>query len=121
MSEYDDIIADDIESEFQEDSDITLQQILNALISYDKNLDLKTEIHRPKSLAGLNVVQQYLKQKGFVKSADTIGLFLDVYLKYMVSYKRQSRNEIVKAFQFSSEAIKTTLSISDKLTTNLKD
>ncbi|MGV9141362.1 MAG: hypothetical protein ACOC1X_00325 [Promethearchaeota archaeon] len=121
MSDYNDIIADDIESEFQEDSDITLQQILNALISYDKNLDLKTEIYRPKSLAALNVVQQYLKQKKFTKSAETIGTFIDVFLKYMVSYKRQSRSEIVKAFQFSNEALKATLSISDKLTSNLKE
>lgn len=121
MSEYEDIIGEDIESEFQEDSDITLQQILNALISYDKNLDLKTEIHRPKALSALNVVKQYLDQKGFKNSADTIDLFIDVYLRYMVSYKRQSRKEIVKAFQFSSEAIRTTLSISDKLTSNLKE
>lgn len=121
MSEYDDVIADDIESEFQEDADITLQQILNALITHDKSLDLKTEIHQPKQLASLKVVAKYLEAKGFKKSAGTIDLFIETFLKYMVSYERQSRSEIVKAFQFSSEAIRTTLSISDKLTTNLKE
>lgn len=117
-----DIIRDSIESDFSEEfDDITLQQILNALIKGDKNLDLKTEIHSPKSLAGLKVLALFLKNKKFEASSELIEGFIEHFLRYMFSYKRQSRKEIVNAFRSSMESLKTTISLGDKVLSNLKN
>lgn len=116
-----DIIADDIESDFNEDSDITLQQILNALIRSDKNLELKTEIHKPKHLAALKVLAVYLEDHNYPKSAELINIFLETFFKYMVSYQRKSRSEIIEGFKASMESLKTSFSFSEKFFQNLKE
>lgn len=79
------------------DSNITIQQILNNLLNSDKNLALKTEIYNPKKLALLLTHANYLEYLGLINSAKIIKDFIKAYLTYMVSNKRKSRTEVIKA------------------------
>jgi len=84
------------------DNKITLQQILNNLLDAKENLELKTHIFKPKALAGLKTIAIYLENIGLKHSSKCINNYIETYLKYMVSYKRKSRTEIIKAFTFSN-------------------
>lgn len=77
--------------------DMSLQEILSNLLDGEQNLDLKTHIFKPKQLASLIVLGEHLDSLGFKKSSGVIAGFVQVYLRYMVSYKRLSRQEIIKA------------------------
>lgn len=80
-----------------EDDDLTYEKILNALLDGDKNLDLKTHINKPKQLAGLNTIENVLNKAGCKISGGVIDAFTQKYLRYMVSFKRMSRTETIKA------------------------
>lgn len=83
--------------DFLSTNKISIQQILNNLLNSDKNLSLKTEIYNPKKLASLFTLAKYLKSKKYFKSYKLIIGFIDTYLTYMVSNKRKSRIEVIKA------------------------
>lgn len=97
--------------------DISLQKILNNLIEADKNLDLKTHIFKPKQLSSLIVIQEYFKSIGLNISSDLIKSFMKHFKRLMVSYKRLSRIEIIKAI--SSILEKERLSNTEKMTTKI--
>lgn len=97
--------------------DISLQQILNNLLDGKHNLDLKTEIFRPKDLASLKVFAEFLGKLNFSKSELIINNFIKTYLRYMISYERKSRTETIKAFTSLYEREK--LEITRRLTTNM--
>lgn len=105
--------------ELDEVDDISLNQILNNLLSADKNLELKTHIFKPKELASLSVLAKYLRDKEFPISAKVLDNFIEMYLKYMVSFKRLSRKEVIKALS-SMIPEEEELSNRKKLTSNLK-
>ena len=109
--------SDNIFDEFIESTDLSLQQILNNLLDGTHNLDLKSQIFKPKQLASLKVFGQFLGAFKFNKSQELIECFIKTYLRYMISYERQSRKEIIKAianlFEIESKEI------GKKLTTNL--
>jgi len=96
---------------------ISLQKILNNLIEGDENLDLKTHIFKPKQLASLIVIQEYLENIGLTNSSDLIKSFMKHFKRLMVSYKRLSRTEIIKAI--SSILEKERLSNAEKMTTKI--
>jgi len=104
-------MTDNILKDFLETNDITIQQILNNLINSDKNIALKTEIYNPKKLATLLTYAEYLKSRKFVKSYKVIFNFIETYLKYMVSNKRKSRMEVIKALTNLTERKETESSI----------
>lgn len=83
--------------DFVESDDISFQQILNNMLDGTKNLDLKSHIYKPKELASLMTLSKYLKTLGYKKSHRLIKDFIGYFLRYMVSYKRESRKEIIKA------------------------
>lgn len=98
-------------------SNISLQKILNNLLDAEKNLELKSHIFKPKQLASLLILSNYLKTIKLPKSSLLIKDFINIFLKYMVSFKRLSRIEIIKAISSINE--KESLSTKEKLTTNL--
>ena len=114
----------------EEVDDLSLQKILNSLLDAEKNLELKTHIYNPKDLAGLYIWSEYLdvelptqkndEGKTFSLSGDAIKSYITIYLKYMISKDRLSRGEIIKAVSsmFDKETIR--MSISEKMTSNLK-
>ena len=87
----------DILDSFKPTTDVSIEQILNNLLNSDKNLSLKTEIINPMKLASLYTLAVYLKSKKYLKTSKTIMEFIRMYLTYMVSNKRKSRNEVIKA------------------------
>lgn len=97
--------------------DMGVQEILNVLLEGDTNLDLKTHILKPKQLSSLIVFANYLKSIELKNSAKLINDFIETFKRLMVSYKRLSRVEIIKAV--SSIIEKERLSNTEKLTTKL--
>jgi len=97
--------------------DISLQKILNNLLDGSKDLDLKTHIHKPKQLSALITFAKYLESLGLSELSVLIIDFVKDFLRKMISYKRLSRLEIVKAI--SSFYEKESLSNSQKITTPL--
>ena len=83
--------------DLSESNEISIQKILINLLDGKKNLDLKTQIDKPKELASLVSLANYLKQHKYPISYNTIMKFITTYLRYMVSYNRMSRKEIIKA------------------------
>lgn len=95
------------------DIDETYEKILRALLQ-SNDIELKTEIQNPLALARLKALATYLNSVGYVKSKKTIEDFIEFYLKYMVSNKREGRKEIIQAI---SEGLKKEQSVTDKLMT----
>lgn len=83
--------------------DITAQEILSNLLDGSENLDLKTHINKPKQLAGLKVVGLFLGDFNLNGSGKLLLSFIDIYLRYMVSFKRLSRREITKVLSHTIE------------------
>ena len=100
--------------------DITLQKILNSLLDAKHNLELKTHIFNPKDLAGLSIEAKHYKSEELKECGDLVESYIEVYLKYMVSWNRESRKEIIRAVSsmFDKETVR--MSISDRMTSNLK-
>jgi len=101
--------------DFSKDNKITLQQILNNLLDGKENLELKSHIFKPKALAGLKSLSRYLKKLEYVNSSEIINKFIRTYLEYMVSYKRLSRTEIIKAFTLSNKIENTDIGFNSNL------
>lgn len=77
--------------------DMSVKEILNVLLEGDDNLDLKTHIIKPKHLASLFTLAEVLNISGYNKSSKLLHAFITQYLRYMISFKRLSRGEIIKA------------------------
>ena len=91
-------MMDDLESD---SSQVTSNQIIKGLLTED-DLDVKTEIWNPLAAATIGVlatnIDKVLQQKVTAKDIkDLIGDWHHDFKKYMVSYKRQSRKEVVQA------------------------
>jgi len=81
----------------RDEDDLSLNEILSLLIDGTKDIDLKTQINNPRPLAGLFVLANLLQQKNMEQSSLLIKDFLNTYFRYMISYNRESRKEIIKA------------------------
>ncbi len=99
--------------------DLTFQEILQTMLDGEENLDLKTHIFRPKQLAGLNIIGDLLHGMKFERSSRIIGVFIEIYLRYMVSFNRMSRGEVIKALSSMMEA-EVEVAKGNPLTKNLK-
>jgi len=86
--------------EMFKDKKISFQEILLSLLD-EEDLEMKTEIHDPLGLTALKILQEYLEKCELSKSAKLIDIFTEYFLKYMVSYKRKSRAEIIEAISKS--------------------
>lgn len=91
-------------NELSEAKSLSIQEILNNLLDGEQNLDLKTHIFKPKDLSALYVLGSYLNRNKATHSSEIISEFITIYLRYMVSYKRLSRTEIIKAISSVLEA-----------------
>lgn len=76
------------------EADLSFEKILNNMLDGGQNLALKTEIHNPKDLTSLEIQGKFLKQVNMRKSGKNIEDWIKIYLGNMVSYKRQSREEV---------------------------
>ena len=99
-------------------SEISLQEILSEMIDGKKNLDLKTHVHRPKELSSLKSIAKYLDVLNFHESSKVLDNFIKYYLRYMISFKRLSRGEIIRAIT-RGLAEESEENLSKRLITNL--
>ena len=83
--------------ELTEIKEVSIHEILINLLDGENNLDLKTHIFKPKQLSALFVLGSYLNDTGAKYTSGIIAEFIQIYLRYMVSYNRLSRTEIIKA------------------------
>ena len=84
--------------EMRVETDTTPEQILKSLISgKTENIDLITEINSPITMSQFEVLIERLNHAGCNESAKMITAFISAYKRYMVSYNRQSRREIISA------------------------
>ena len=102
------------------DSQSDLYKMLGLLFS-KKDIELKTEIRNPPSLASLKTFSKTLKDIKFVKSAATLDFYIDTVNAYFVSFKRQGRAEYVEALRMASLQLNQEKSFGSLLTSNLKD
>lgn len=96
---------------------LSFEKILNNLLN-DTNLELKTHIHKPLDLAILDLIADYIAMFDYKEPSDILKSFIKIFLKYMVSYKRLSRTEIIKAIT-NQLASKDDLSNSQKLVSQI--
>ena len=94
---------EEILNDLMEIQDSSFKEILNNLLDGEENLDLKTHIHKPKELASLNVISIMLETMGYNKSSNLVIQFIEIYLRYMVSFKHLSRSEIIRAISNLSQ------------------
>lgn len=94
----------------------TTLDIVSSLMD-DKNIEMKTEITNPYALDTLIVVAEYLKNHGVKEAYEILILWKDLLLKYMVSNKRMSRQEITEILKgyFTLEKEKEHVSLSSNL------
>lgn len=97
------------------------QEILNVMLEGDNDLDLKTHVLKPKKLSALYTLQEYIEFK-LPSTALLIDLFTTKFNRYMVSFKRMSRIEIIKALSMVNalEQDFDQVSASKRMTTNLR-
>lgn len=81
----------------QQQEKAVMQEILNTLLDASENLDLKTHINRPKQLTALRLIGVVASKIDYTFFAGLIKGFLKTYFRYMISYKRLSREETIRA------------------------
>lgn len=74
--------------------ELSLLNVLSALISDRSNLDLKTEIHKPKEFSIFELYGKNFKYEGYPETSELIGEFCELYRSNMVSFNRGSRKEV---------------------------
>jgi hypothetical protein len=80
-------------------NEINYEQILNSLISKDKNIMLKSDIAEPELFSLLLLLGHYLKEIGFNVSSSLIYFYAHTLLKAWVSKKRLSRGEVIEGLK----------------------
>jgi hypothetical protein len=101
-------------------SNLSLITTLNNLLESEHNLELKSHIIRPLELTVLGFIAEAIKMYGFEESSILIDNFITRFLKNMVSYKRLSRIEIIKAISNLQETTNDDLTNAQKLITPIK-
>ena len=76
--------------------DRELAQLVSSLMTLD-NLELKSEVINPLNLTRLKTFGQWAEREGIDGAGKLIDDFIDYYLRYMVSNKRQGRSEVVRS------------------------
>ena len=91
---------------------------LSKLLEGDENLDLKTHIHKPKQFTSLEVLQKYLKDNQCNACSKLLTMFILKYRRNMVSYKRLSRTESIKAVSSLLDKETLKMSFTEKITSS---
>lgn len=87
------------------DDEPNYERILQSLMVVDEhNLLAQTEIERPEALIKLWSLARWLQAEGLEQSASLIDDYIAQYLKYMISYDRKSRRELVDSFKELEQA-----------------
>jgi hypothetical protein len=102
-------------SELLETKETKLEDILSNLINRN-DVELKTEIHNPLTISTLDVLAISLKENNLNISSNLLANFLLWFRINMISYKRLSRQEIIKGIiGLREEVMEERKSFLDKL------
>ena len=74
------------------------QQIVEELLNH-KNLETKTELHRPNLFACLKIIENYLSQHKLQKSSNILSVFTEYTFLYLISKDRKGRLEYIDALK----------------------
>lgn len=102
--------------DMEEVNEQSVLDFLSKLLEGDKNLDLKTHIHKPKQFTSLEVLQKYLKDNQCTSCSKLIEMFILKYRRNMVSYRRLSRTESIKAVSSLLDKESVKMSFTEKIT-----
>lgn len=75
------------------------QQIVEELLSNNKNLSTKTELQKPILWSTESVFEDFLLRKGLTISANLMKLFTESSFKHLISLSRKGRLEYLQALQ----------------------
>ena len=78
-------------------------EVINMLFSADKNIDLISEIHKPRALAVLSSIRDYCISYELPFSSSILENFRIYYLRNMMSAGRRSREEAVEILKSDDE------------------
>lgn len=91
-------------SQFQAGSEASEKyEVINMLFSAGENIDLISEIHKPRALAVLSSIRDYCHSYDLQFSGKILEQFRIYYLRNMVSSNRRSREEAVEILQSDEE------------------
>lgn len=97
MSDSEDSIAE-IKRLMSKGDSASIEKIMDKFIVMDKaNLILRTDLENPINFTRLKLIEETMKKLGLKKSAKSINVFLEWYIKSRVPYKRQSWKYIFNA------------------------
>lgn len=82
---------------FEELQNMTAEQILNLLLNSDKNIRMKTHTLSPLEMSALDAINMRLKHLKLKKSHEFTNTVISRLDERMCSWKRMSREEIIKA------------------------
>lgn len=99
-------------------TDLSLITTLNNLLDSENNLHLKTHIHKPTHITILTLIADYIELSGYSEPSVLLLDFIENFLGNMVSYKRLSRTEIIKAIS-NLQQTKDDLTNTQKLITQI--
>jgi hypothetical protein len=86
-----------------------------------ENVEAKTEMDNPYAMAGLKSFSKGLADVELSKTSLTLSEHLTTIHINMISHLRKSRGEFVDAFKAVNQQMVPELTMSEKLTTNMKD
>ena len=91
-------------SAFQQGSEASEKyEVINMLFSANQNIDLISEIHKPRELAVLSSIRDHCTSYKLPFSAKILENFRIYYLRNMISANRRSREEAVEILKSDEE------------------
>lgn len=89
-----------IDEIFSETHEIDMKQkIVEELLNTEKNLDTKTELHKPLRWSCLDMIKEFIDKKQMPKSTEILSRFMNTSFKYLISSKREGRKEYIEALK----------------------
>lgn len=89
--------VDQLDMLFENAENTSYEKILNELLT-ENAIELKSDIKNPLALSQLASLADWARNEHCPMTEKVIVEFIARYLRYMVSYDRKSRTEIVNAF-----------------------
>jgi hypothetical protein len=71
------------------------EKILISMVD-EKGLPMKTDIEKPRAMSQLEFLAEWLKLENAPESADMVEKYVGFFKRNRVSYKRKSREEIIR-------------------------
>lgn len=88
--------------------DKELAQLVSSLMTLE-NIELKSEVNNPLNLTRLKLFGRWAASEGISGADKAVDEFIEYYLRYYVSHRRQGRLEVVRAISEWKSKIQKTL------------